>query len=252
MGNLRYPRTVVWFSCGAASACAAKLAPPDASVVYCDTLADEHPDNPRFMHDVETWIGRSVEIIGSEKYTTIDEVFERTHYMSGIKGARCTVEMKKVPRFEFQRADDVHVFGLTADEPKRIADLERNNPELHLSWVLRDAGMTKAMCYEMLEAAGIELPAMYRLGFKNNNCIGCVKATSAVYWNRVRDNFPGIYAKRAAQSRALGVRLVRWKGERIFLDELPLSPYWVPGSRSHSEEDIECGPVCQTSMELPA
>jgi hypothetical protein len=240
---------VVWFSCGAASACAAKLAPQGASVVYCDTSSDEHPDNPRFLHDVETWIGRPVEIIRSEKYTSIDDVFERTRYMSGIKGARCTVEMKKVPRFEFQRADDIHVFGLTADEPKRIADLERNNPELHLSWVLRDAGMTKQKCYEMVAAAGIALPVMYSLGFKNNNCIGCVKATSPAYWNRVRTHFPDRFAKRAERSREIGVRLVRWKGERIFLDELPNDIGAFP---RQYEEDIECGPVCQTSMELSA
>lgn len=57
-------RRLVWFSCGAASAVAAKLAVEtygDAvDVVYCDTLATEHPDNERFLRDVERWIGRSV------------------------------------------------------------------------------------------------------------------------------------------------------------------------------------------------
>jgi hypothetical protein len=55
-------RRLVWFSCGAASAVAAKLAVEkyeDAcEVVYCDTMATEHPDNQRFFNDVERWIGQ--------------------------------------------------------------------------------------------------------------------------------------------------------------------------------------------------
>jgi hypothetical protein len=230
-------RQIVWFSCGAASACVAKLAPAAAHLVYCDTLASEHPDNRRFLRDVEEWTGKKVEIIGSMKYLTIDDVFESTRYMAGISGARCTVEMKKVPRFKFQHVDDIHMFGLTYDEQKRVERFEANNPELTLRWVLREEQMTKEDCYAMIRDAGIELPAMYALGFKNNNCIGCVKATSAVYWDRVRRNFPEDFARRAAQSRAINVRLVRYKGKRMFLDELP-------GADTTPEEDIECGPIC--------
>lgn len=236
-------RVVVWFSCGAASACAAKLAAQkyggDVRVVYCNTLSSENPDNSRFKSDVEDWIGNSIEIISSEKYTDIDDVFMRTRYMSGIKGARCTVELKKVPRFDFQLPDDVHIFGLTADEEKRIQRFENNNPELFLEWNLREAGLVKEDCYRMLQDARIDLPVMYSLGFKNNNCIACVKATSYVYWNRTRRYFPEVFVKRARQSRELGVRLVRYKGQRIFLDELPEGV-----CDTEPEEDIECGPIC--------
>lgn len=233
-------RTVVWFSCGAASAVAAKLAPPDAVIVYCDTMATEHPDNARFFKDVETWIGKPITVIRSSAYATIDDVFMKERYMAGVKGARCTVEMKKVPRFEFQLPDDTHILGLTADEGKRIIKFEANNPELTVRWTLRDAGITKDMCYQYIEDAGIRLPAMYALGFKNNNCIGCVKATSPKYWARVRKFFPVEFYRRAAQSRELGVRLARLKGERIFLDELPMTI----GSSEPVEESVECGVLC--------
>ena len=234
-------RTVVWFSCGAASACAAKLAPPWAHVVYCDTLASEHPDNVRFLRDVEDWIGQKVQVIKSKHFSSVDDVFERTRYMSGIKGARCTVEMKKIPRFAFQQPDDTHIFGLTADEEPRIRKFEANNPDITLQWILRENGLTKEGCYAMLRDAGIKLPLMYGLGFKNNNCIGCVKATSAKYWENVRRHFPEIYDRRARQSREIGVRLARYKGNRIFLDELP-----VVVEDKTPEGDIECGPVCLT------
>ena len=245
-------RIVVWFSCGAASACAAKLAVDkygheNTHVVYCNTLVSEHPDNQRFLDDVQKWIQHPVEIISSEKYASVDEVFEHTRYMSGIKGARCTVEMKKIPRFEYQEYGDLHIFGLTADEQRRITRFVENNPDLKLEWNLKDAGITKEMCYSLIKEAGIDLPAMYSLGFKNNNCIGCVKATSAKYWDMVRRYFPEVFLRRAKQSRDIGVRLVRYHGVRMFLDELP-----DPITDKTPEEDIECGPICLIEKIQPA
>lgn len=91
----------------------------------------------------------------------------------------------------------------------------------------------------MVEAAGIIIPMMYRLEFQNNNCIGCVKATSPVYWNRVRRFFPDVFEARAKLSREIGCRLVRVKGVRIFLDELdPLD-----GDRD-IEPPIDCSLAC--------
>ena len=235
-------RVLVWFSCGAASACAAKLAVQQyehVEVVYCDTLASEHPDNKRFFKDVEEWTGKSIQIISSEKYKDVDDVFEKRRYMSGIAGAPCTTELKKIPRLEFQRPNDLHIFGLTFDEQKRIERFEDNNPDLELDWILREHHVTKEDCYAVLKEASIDLPIMYSLGFKNNNCLGCVKATSPVYWYRIKEHFPDVFRKRAKQSRAIGCRLTRYKGKRVFLDELPDT-----NSDFTAEQDIECGPIC--------
>lgn len=238
-------RYVSWFSCGAASAVASKLMVEDygtnhtVEVVYCDVLDSEHPDNFRFLRDVERWIGQRVTIIKSSKYESVDDVFERERYMSGIQGARCTAEMKKIPRYQFQRPDDVHAFGFTLDEPKRVATFEANNFELHLDWPLVRHGITKKMCYERLLMADIDLPAMYKLGYQNNNCLGCVKATSPAYWNKVRQDFPDVFERRAQQSREIGCRLTRVKGKRLFLDELPEGDYG-----RYKMEDISCGPEC--------
>ena len=236
-------RRVVWFSCGAASAVAAKLA-DDAEVVYCDTMATEHPDNARFFTDVQNWIERPITRIRSEKYADVDEVFEKTRYMAGIAGARCTTEMKKIPREAFQHPNDTHIFGYTKGEESRAEDFENNNPSLAVEWILIERGYTKARCLYELERAGIALPAMYALGFEHNNCLGCVKATSPAYWNRIRQLFPDVFARRARQSRLLNARLVRVNGVRVFLDELPTDDLTDYG------EQIECGPVCQMSLGL--
>jgi 3'-phosphoadenosine 5'-phosphosulfate sulfotransferase (PAPS reductase)/FAD synthetase len=237
-------RRVVWFSCGAASAVVAKLTvqkDPEALVVYCDTGRSEHPDNARFKADVEKWIGKTVTVIASEKYKTVDEVFEKRRYMSGVKGALCTTEMKKIPRLSFQQADDIHFFGFTADEKGRIERFKAGNPELYLEWPLLDAGIVKEECYRRIREAGIKMPAMYVLGYKNNNCIGCVKAGSHTYWAKIRRDFPDVFARRCAQSREIGARLIRVDGERAFLDQLPKDERDL---FSDQEENISCGPEC--------
>ncbi len=149
--------------------------------------------------------------------------------------------MKKLPRIAWQEETDTHVFGFTSDEAARAADHDERNPEMHAEHVLIDAGISKAECYGRLAAARIDLPRMYALGFEHNNCLGCVKATSPGYWNRTRRLFPEVFARRAAQSRALGVKLARVDNVRVFLDVLPPD---IGGA----DDDVECGPVCQLPM----
>lgn len=234
----------MWYSDGAASAVAAKLAVEKygdrCEVVKCDTTADEHADNLRFRRDVEAWIGREVVLVRSEKYATVDEVFEKRRYMAGVAGAICTTELKKLVRMAYQRDDDVHVFGYTVDETARAEMFEANNPELTCDWILRDNFIRKQDCYRLLKEAGIALPVMYALGFEHNNCLGCVKATSPTYWNRVRKLFPDVFQRRAEQSREIGVRLTRVQGRRIFLDQLGVED----SVYGETDGDIECGPFC--------
>lgn len=233
-------RVVVWFSCGAASTCAAKLTleqRPDAHIVYCDVLKNEHPDNRRFLQDVEEWIGKRIEVIRSEKYDDIFDVFDKTGWLSGQHGARCTVELKRVPRERYQQPSDRHVFGYTIDELPRLQRFERNNPELILRWPLVYAGMTKQDCLDMLMRARIALPAMYLLGYRNNNCIGCVKG-GAGYWNKIRRDFPGAFERMARQERKMGVSVL----PNYYLDQLP-----TDAGNYESEYEVECGPVCGMS-----
>lgn len=239
------PRVDVWYSDGAASAVAAKMAVQKygdrAHVIKCDTTDDEHPDNIRFRREVEEWLGVEIELIRSDKYDGIDDVFEARSYLAGIAGAPCTTELKKLPRRAYQRPDDIHVFGYTADEERRIRQFEVNNPELTLDWVLRERQITKHDCYVMLDHVGIALPTMYGLGFDHNNCLGCVKATSPYYWSKTRHHFPEAFQRRAEQSRKYGARLVRINGERLFLDEIP-ADWPINGP----DGNIECGPFCDT------
>lgn len=236
------PRIIVWFSCGAASAVAAKVAldrfkGEDIEVIYCDTLKYEHPDNTRFLADVEKWIQRPIKIMKNNNYTDIMDCFRKLRFIVGPHGAPCTRLMKKQVRLDYASPLDVHVFGMTAEEHGRIDQMGRDNPQMWNEWVLRDARITKQDCYRIVQEAGIKLPEMYRLGYKNNNCIGCVKGGTG-YWNKIRQDFPERFDEMAALEKEIGGKICKIKGERIWLSDLPY------GIGRYEEEDIECGVLC--------
>lgn len=217
----------VWFSCGAASAAALKLtlekyADFDVRAVN-QPIAEEHPDNRRFLRDVADWCGIEIEEYTASKYPNASavEVWDRRKAMVFPHGAPCTVHLKKEARQEWEKENspDWHVLGFTAEEKDRHKRFIRTERENVLP-VLIEANMTKADCGDMIRSAGISLPEVYDLGLPNANCLGCVKATSPTYWNHIRKAFPDVFTERAEQSRRLGVKLVRVKNERIFLDEL--------------------------------
>lgn len=240
---------VVWFSCGAASAVAAKRTIEKygdyARVrVVNNPVAEEHPDNRRFLKDVEEWLGQPIETALNPKYpnASCNEVWEDRKYMSGVSGAPCTLELKKKARQVWENNNHFEwmVLGFTLEEKKRHEGFvlsERDN----VLPVLIGEEITKRDCYAIIQAAGLDLPIMYKLGYPNANCIGCVKATSPTYWNHVRQVHPSVFWERAKLSRRVGARLVRVKGERIFLDELPPNAKGQP----MKSMDVECGIFCE-------
>lgn len=259
------PRMLCWFSCGAASAVATKEAidlyseSHEVIPVCCDTRPSEHEDNYRFSAECERWFGRPIVYIRSEYYETIDDVFERTRYMSGQFGARCTTEEKKIPRMKFQRPDDIHVWGYTYGELTRMKNFRERNPEIKSIFILRERRITKKMCLDRLTQAGIRLPSMYEIfdeedrarykvnGFDNNNCPGCVKSSSPWYWSMIRKYFPETFKRRCEQSRAIGCRLIQIGKKRIFLDELPDKIF----KKRKKKENLSCGPECGLQKMIP-
>lgn len=220
------PRVVAWVSAGAASAIAAKIALRKYGdmvvLAYCET-GSEHEDNERFLGDLVRWFNRPIERLKSTKYADTWDVWEKRKYLAGIDGAPCTLELKLIPRLAFQRLDDIHVFGYTNDkrDVDRARNFRENFPELKVETPLIDAGLDKRARLAMLMSANILAPVLYALGFPNNNCIPCVKATSPDYWALVRLHFPAVFHRMAMLSRSLDVQLCRIKGERRFIDEIP-------------------------------
>jgi 3'-phosphoadenosine 5'-phosphosulfate sulfotransferase (PAPS reductase)/FAD synthetase len=240
-------RTISWFSCGAASAVATKLAITESKtpieVVYCH-VKEEHPDNLRFMKDCEVWFGQPITILENEKYQgSIYKVFEKQKYIVGVAGAPCTRALKKEVRIKYQKPTDIQIFGYTAEEQDRVDRFIDANNDIKLWSILIDKGLRKSDCLAMIERAGIELPAMYKLGYSNNNCIGCVKGGLG-YWNKIKIDFPEQFEKMAALEKTIGAKILKHKGERIWLSDLPSGVGDYP-----TEQSIECGIFCHMAEE---
>ena len=237
-------RIVCWFSCGAASAVATKIAISENNgalpliIAYTEVI-EEHPDNKRFLADCEKWFGQEIIILGNDKYKrSIYETF-KTSAMN-IKGsAPCTQRLKKQVRIKFELPTDRQVFGYTAEEQNRLDRFIDANNDVDIWTPLIDKGLTKEDCLAMLENAKIELPAMYRMGYLNNNCIGCVKGGMG-YWNKIKVDFPKHFERMS--------NLERFKNQSVlkdrFLDELQPTDGNYP-----QEQNIECSIFCQLAEE---
>lgn len=246
-------RVVCQFSCGAASAVATKLALAqygESVIVVNAFISEEHPDNRRFAADCERWFGRRIVNLRDTKYNaSAVQVFETVGYIKGPRGAACTARIKRGLLRTFERPGDVLVLGYTAEEQDRLDDWREDWPDRPIVAPLIERGLTKQDCKAMVLRAGIELPMMYRLGYQNANCIGCVKGGLG-YWRAIREDFPAQF-ERVAQAEDKVARLhgedayiLRHrsgplKGRRFPLRELPA------GKADRSEPLPSCGLFCE-------
>lgn len=243
-------RIVCQFSCGAASAVATKLVlaqHPDALILNAE-IANEHPDNRRFLKDCEKWFGKDVTVLRDEKYhADVIEVFRRTRWIKSQRGASCTLRIKRGLLRTFEQPGDVLVLGFTAEEQDRYDDWLERQPGRPVMVPLIERGLTKEDCKAMVQRAGIEIPAMYRLGYDNANCIGCVKGGLG-YFRAIREDFPEQFARLAEVEAEIGEgawilrhRSGPLKGQRFPLHQLP------PGPAIRNESLPSCGLFCETA-----
>lgn len=254
------PRIVCQFSCGAASAVATKLAIAkygDRCIIVNAFIQEEHPDNQRFADDCEKWFAEPITELRDTKYNaSAVQVFETVGYIKGRDGAACTARIKRGLLKTFEQPGDVLVLGYTAEEQHRFDDWRERWPDRQIIAPLIEHGLTKEDCKAMVLRAGIELPMMYRLGYDNANCIGCVKGGLG-YFRAIREDFPEQF-ERLAQAEdkvsalhGSGAYILRHRsgplaGQRFPLRELP------PGKAHRGEPLPSCGLFCESAEQLYA
>ena len=216
---------------------------PGVEVVYIQPgtageTGGEHPDAARFRRDVEVWIGRPIRVIRNERYQDHWDAFMQRGFIKGPRGALCTRELKREVRMRFERPDDVQVFGYTMEEQARADSFRLNNPGVTLRTPLIEHGLTKEDCLGLLWQAEIELHEMYRLGYSNANCIGCVKGGMG-YWNKIRRDFPETFETASAVERHVGHAILKDDDGPVWLNTLD-----PDRGRIEDEPSISCGLTC--------
>lgn len=238
------PIEVAWWSAGITSAVTCKLAikrNPDVRIVYIGII-DAHSDNARFKADCEKWYGKEIETITSDKYDSVSDVIQSTGYVNGVGGARCTGALKKEVRIKFEKTHTITAqyfgFEYTKRQINRAVRFLDKHGYTNPKFLLIEEKIDKNECAGILINAGIELPEMYKLGYENNNCIGCVKGGMG-YWNKIRVDFPDVFEQRGIDERIAGHSCI--KG--VFLDELDPN-----AGRGTNIVIPECGAFCQSEF----
>lgn len=232
---------VVWISAGVSSFIAGWLVRDTVDQwIYID-VKDQHPDSIRFIRDCEKLIGKEIMFLRSDKYEDVADVCRKRGMINGVYGAACTGMLKKAVRKKWENeqyrngiSDLCYVWGMDAKEKKRAEGIVKNFPEFSHEFPLIDRMLSKNDCHALAAELNLKRPAMYDLGYQNNNCVGCVKG-GMWYWNKIRRDFPEVFEKRAQLEREIGHSCING----VFLDEL------APDRGRASEEISEdCSIMC--------
>jgi hypothetical protein len=229
---------VSWFSAGVSSFIACYLEKETIDKIMYIHIDDQHEDTMRFLRDCEKALGKKIEILQSP-YKSVSRVIQQFRYINGVAGATCTRILKKRVRQEWEhkhkREEFTYIWGYDITEKHRAERLQEAFPEHKHIFPLIDRGLTKEDCHGLCSSLGIKRPAMYDMGYRNNNCIGCVKGGMG-YWNKIRKDFPEVFAERAKLEREIGASCING----IFLDELE-------PDRGRFEDEVmeECSMFCQ-------
>lgn len=232
---------VAWFSCGVSSFIALYLAANEIDkIIYID-IDDQHSDSIRFLHDCELILNQPIERLKSP-YGSVDNVIKQFRYINGPAGAKCTQVLKKRVREEWevkQTEPLTYYWGYDLQEKHRANRIAEHLPQYAHRFPLIEKELSKQDCHAMLARLGLARPIMYDMGYRNNNCIGCVKGGMG-YWNRIRKDFPDVFKQRADREREVGASCLNG----VFLDELE-------PDRGVFEDDIpqDCGMFCYLAIQ---
>lgn len=241
-GKIGKMKTVSWFSAGVSSAVATKLAINHVDEIIYVHIDDHHGDTHRFVEDCQEWFGKPVQQM-QHWYKSVENaclMAGGAGYINGPAGAACSIRLKRRLRQQWEQKQTealryVWGFDTSEKERRRANGVVEAMPDQEHRFPLIEQKMTKAEAHKIIKASGIRRPAMYDLGYQNNNCIGCVKGGMA-YWNKIRRDFPEVFAARAAMERKIGASCING----VFLDELD-----PDAGRDQPPIVADCGMFCE-------
>lgn len=207
-------KIIGWWSGGVTSAVACKMAADiygleNCRFIFMDTK-NEHKDTYRFKADCEKWYGAQIETISAigNTYNSIQDVWQSHNSLNVANGAICSDRLKRKVRevWEDSNSFDHQVFGFEFEpkEQKRAKSMLLNHSHTNPIFPLIEKKLSKTDCFKILGGVNIEIPEMYKLGFKNNNCFGtgCVQGGIG-YWQKMKREFPDKFEAMAKMEHKL-------------------------------------------------
>lgn len=239
---MKKEKYVVWLSGGVSSFVSAYLTNP-TDIIYID-IADQHPDTLRYIKDCERFLKKEVQILHNPIYNCVEDCVRAFGGFTNpyTKMCPCTNWLKKRVRQEWELLQQdfslVYIWGFDVNEKERAERVVKSNLQARHIFPLIDASLYKEDAHAIARKLGLKRPLMYDLGYNNNNCIGCVKGGKG-YWNKIRKDFPEVFASRAKLEREMGYSIIK----DVYLDELP--------ENAGRKQDIileDCGIMCELNI----
>lgn len=195
---------IVFFSGGVASFCAARrvvgrYGADRTRLLFTDTKIEDE-DLYRFLREGAGALG--AELVEIADGRTPWEVFRDVRMMGNTRVDPCSRVLKRelarawvTQQYPNPASVELHV-GLDWSEGHRLAAIEGNWEPYRVTAPMMEKPLdTRVEMFRQVEALGIEVPRLYKLGASHNNCGGfCIKAGQGQFAWLLR-NFPERYGE---------------------------------------------------------
>lgn len=231
--------------------------PKDDVVLYFNDTGWEHPDLYRFLRDLSAFLdhpitedsdGRDVEMLAYDNYA-----------IPNNRMPFCSRQLKAERLQKYCQDGDILLFGIGSDErhrAKRIAEVyagvaQQKKITLSVRFPLIEESILHSTIEGFYSENGIEIPELYRLGFKHNNCAGGCVRSSKRQWLHLLQVQPETYAERERFEREIaehfGKRMTILKN--MSLEELRTQRELQSQMDFSDEPDVtDCIGICSTMV----
>jgi 3'-phosphoadenosine 5'-phosphosulfate sulfotransferase (PAPS reductase)/FAD synthetase len=217
-------------------------------ILYFNDTKWEHPDLYRFLKELSLYWG--IPITEDSDGRSPEQIFEDNHALANNRMPFCSRILKAERLQKYYKNGDNIIFGIGIEEKHRAERLiaayqkvaVKTNRWATLEFPLIANKVSSIEVSEWLNATGIKVPELYRLGFEHNNCNGgCVRAGKK-HWAHLLSVLPEVYKDREQVEESFRKRY--GKDVHFFKDET-LKHYRerIEAKDQHAfeftEEDIE-------------
>jgi len=161
---------------------------PEMEYVFCDT-GKELPETYEYLNRVEAYLGKPIERLNSDAgFDHWLDVFQG--FLPSAQMRWCTKNLKLKPFEKYVGDDTVYSYiGIRADED-RLGYVSKK-PNLIPVFPFKDAGITKADVFRILEDAGLGLPSYYEWRTRSG-CYFCFFQRKAE-WIGLKERHPDLF-----------------------------------------------------------
>lgn len=217
-------KVIAMYSGGVCSHLAAKRAVSkygrdSVTLLFSDTGIEDE-DLYRFIREGAEMLGARLVTVSSGE--TFDDMIRRNRALPSNRMAFCSRELKTEPakRWVKENGGELIVLGLDWTEPHRMRQDWYGVPVWYPMG--EPPYLTKTQMFDEVEADGIRIPRLYRMGFQHNNCGGgCVRGGLKAWahlskmlpekfeeWAKREELIPGAsFAKKVVNGNAVPITL---------------------------------------------